>query len=101
MSNNASLSSTTPCFTTQTNVVRTLTQTLTFAPGTRDDFIAALNRQSKFYPDESGVRFAVDNRQVETIGQMKSGKWIAYAVRALVLRFWDLAKVRIAYPRFF
>ena len=81
-----------PCFTAQSHNPRSLTQTLTFVPGAREEFVAALNRQSKFYPDDSPVRFAVDNRQTEAIGQMKNGKWIAYAVWALALRFWDLAK---------
>jgi len=68
-------------------------QTLTFAPGTRDDFIASLTRHTKF-TDESGVRFEIEACQVETIGQVKSCKWVAYAAQALVVRFWDFAKVR-------
>lgn len=32
----------------------------------------------------------------ETIGEMKSSKWIAYALRALVIRFWELTKVGLA-----
>jgi hydroxymethylglutaryl-CoA reductase (NADPH) len=81
-----------PCFTAQSHNARTLTHTLTFLPGARDEFVGALNRQSKFNLDDSSVRFVVDNRQTEAIGQMKSGKWIAYAIWALALRFWDLAK---------
>jgi hydroxymethylglutaryl-CoA reductase (NADPH) len=34
-----------------------------------------------------------------SIGEMKSSRWVAYAARALVLRFWDLAKVRFFYQK--
>lgn len=55
--------------------------------------------------DENGIRFEVDAARLSggalgahgehmPLGQMRNGKWVAYAVRALVLRFWDLAKVR-------
>lgn len=54
--------------------------------------MASLSRQSKFLADEAGIRFNVESRQAETIGQMKSGKWVAYAARTFVVRFWDLAK---------
>ncbi|TFK71914.1 hypothetical protein BDN72DRAFT_402708 [Pluteus cervinus] len=81
-----------PCFTEQTPSSRSFVQTLTFAPGARDEFISSLTRQSKFTADEAGVRFEVESKPIEPIGQMRSSKWIAYAVRALVMRFWDLAK---------
>jgi hydroxymethylglutaryl-CoA reductase (NADPH) len=57
--------------------------------------MASLSRQSKFLPDEAGIRFHVESRQAATIGQMKSSKWIAYAAGTLVVRFWDLAKVDV------
>jgi hydroxymethylglutaryl-CoA reductase (NADPH) len=83
----------TPCFVTESTSPRSKTLTLTFAAGNRDDFVSSIAHQAKFAADATGVKFMVENRQTETIGQMKSGKWVAYAVRALVLRFWDLAKV--------
>lgn len=52
----------------------------------------------RVFTDESGVRFEVDSGKYSgdalPIGQMRNGKWVAYAARALVIRFWDLAKVR-------
>ncbi|KAJ7938276.1 hydroxymethylglutaryl-CoA reductase [Mycena leptocephala] len=41
--------------------------------------------------DSWGVAYEVD-AQAEAIAEMHSGKWVAYALRALVLRFYDLAK---------
>ncbi|CAG7847758.1 3-hydroxy-3-methylglutaryl-coenzyme A reductase 2 Short=HMG-CoA reductase 2 [Serendipita indica DSM 11827] len=41
--------------------------------------------------EQDGTRFQVI-RQHQSIADMKSGKWVAYAGRALVLRFWSLAK---------
>ncbi|KAG8815324.1 3-hydroxy-3-methylglutaryl-coenzyme A (HMG-CoA) reductase isozyme, partial [Serendipita sp. 399] len=41
--------------------------------------------------EHDGTRFEVV-RQSESIADMRSGKWVAYAGRALVLRFWSLAK---------
>jgi hydroxymethylglutaryl-CoA reductase (NADPH) len=42
--------------------------------------------------DSWGVAYEVD-AQAEAIAEMHSGKWVAYALRALVLRFYNLAKV--------
>ncbi|KAJ7115526.1 hydroxymethylglutaryl-coenzyme A reductase-domain-containing protein [Mycena crocata] len=41
--------------------------------------------------DTWGVAYDVDV-QGEAIAQMRSGKWVAYALRALVVRFYELAK---------
>ncbi|PPR02206.1 hypothetical protein CVT26_012098 [Gymnopilus dilepis] len=50
----------------------------------------------KVFTDENGIRFEVDSGKhsgdMLPIGQMKNGFWVAYAARALVIRFWDLAK---------
>ena len=67
--------------------------TLSFVPGAGSDFVDAIKGHAKFVDDEFGVKYHVEGRQVETIGEMKSGKWVGYAARALVMRFWDLAKV--------
>ncbi|KAJ7071773.1 hydroxymethylglutaryl-coenzyme A reductase-domain-containing protein [Mycena belliarum] len=44
-----------------------------------------------FAPDSWGVAYEVEP-QGEAIAQMRSGKWVAYALRALVVRFYELAK---------
>ncbi|KAG8800213.1 3-hydroxy-3-methylglutaryl-coenzyme A (HMG-CoA) reductase isozyme [Serendipita sp. 398] len=41
--------------------------------------------------EHDGTQFEVV-RQSQSIADMRSGKWVAYAGRALVLRFWSLAK---------
>ncbi|KAK0482246.1 hydroxymethylglutaryl-coenzyme A reductase-domain-containing protein [Armillaria novae-zelandiae] len=40
----------------------------------------------------SHFHFELETREQETIGDMKSSKWVAYAARAFVMRFWDLAR---------
>lgn len=67
--------------------------TLSFAPDAADEFISTLKKHGEFTRDKFGVAYRIEERQSETIGEMKSGKWVAYAARALVMRFWDLAKV--------
>lgn len=89
----ANLSGDAPCFSAHTASPTTYTQTLTFVPGTREDFMAGLVRSSSAV-DGYGVKYEIETRQVETIGDMKGTKWVAYAARAFVMRFWDLAKVR-------
>ncbi|KAH9477982.1 3-hydroxy-3-methylglutaryl-coenzyme A reductase [Psilocybe cubensis] len=102
-----------PCFTLQQPGSRALVQTLAFRPGMRDEFVAALvgdehqyqhqhqhynqhQQHPRVFTDEHGVRFEVDAGRATTesvpINQMRNGKWVAYAARALVVRFWDLAK---------
>ena len=84
-----------PCFTDVTSsTTRSSILTLSFIPGSTGDFIDAIKQHAHFVEDEFGVKYHVEGRQVETIGEMRSGKWVAYAARALVIRFWDLAKVR-------
>ncbi|KAL0958141.1 hypothetical protein HGRIS_000308 [Hohenbuehelia grisea] len=111
-----------PCFDAPPHLAlneRAYTQMLAFAPGTRDEFVRALlgleardshqhhhhqqneNQQHtpvSFEPDEAGVRFDVEGLPADALGagigsgHMRTGKWAAYAARALVMRFWDLAK---------
>ncbi|EPQ53591.1 3-hydroxy-3-methylglutaryl-coenzyme A reductase [Gloeophyllum trabeum ATCC 11539] len=80
------------CFTSVTVQPRSTILTLSFTPGARDDFVAALKHHASFGSDANGVSFHVEEQQSENIGQMKSGKWVAYALRALVMRFWELTK---------
>jgi len=67
----------------------------------RDDWVGALTGEHhhntpSLFTDESGLFFQVDSGKPPSdalaIGQMRDAKWIAYAARALVIRFWDLAK---------
>jgi len=67
--------------------------TLSFAPGASDAFVDALNHKPTFAADEFGVRYQIETHVTETIGEMKGGKWMAYAARALIVRFWELTKV--------
>ena len=67
--------------------------TLSFKPGTREDWLGTLRTEKSITVD--GVRYDVDaGKRQESIGEMKSSKWVAYALSALVLRFWELTKVR-------
>jgi hydroxymethylglutaryl-CoA reductase (NADPH) len=67
---------------------------LSFAPGTRDDFLGALHRRAPAFHDQLNVKYHVEGRDGDAV--KKSGRWIGYAVRALIVRFWDLAKVTLS-----
>lgn len=84
----------TSCFTSVSEPGSSPTLTLSFNPGAREDWLAALRREKAIIVD--GVKYDVDaGKRHESIGEMKSTKWVAYALSALVLRFWELTKVRI------
>ncbi|KZT28046.1 hypothetical protein NEOLEDRAFT_1059551 [Neolentinus lepideus HHB14362 ss-1] len=87
-----SSSETTACFTSVTAQPRSTVLTLSFTPGDRDDFVSALKRHANFENSANGVSFQVEEQPSENIGEMKSGKWVVYALRALVMRFWELAR---------
>ena len=70
----------------------TQTLTLVFAPSTSERFVHAFHTL-KQRTSLQGVKLEIIGKE-EKIGEMQSGKWVAYALRALVMRFWDLAKVR-------
>jgi hypothetical protein len=100
------------CFMVQQPSHKTFTHTLAFKSGMRKDWVGALTGESnlhtqppKVFTDENGIRFEVDSGKPPAdalpIGQMKNGKWVAYAARALVIRFWDLAMVRLLIPSIF
>ncbi|GJE93713.1 3-hydroxy-3-methylglutaryl-coenzyme A reductase [Phanerochaete sordida] len=75
-----------PCFTS----VSSSTVTLSFAPGAREDWVNALKRMTAL--TVNGTRYEIQNpKRIQSIGEMKSSKWVAYALWALVMRFWDLA----------
>ena len=71
------------------------TVTLSFVPGAHEEFANALTTETSYPADSFGVQYRIQSRSDETIGEMKSGKWIAYAARASVMRFWELAKVSL------
>ncbi|KAH9849592.1 3-hydroxy-3-methylglutaryl-coenzyme A reductase [Lenzites betulinus] len=79
------------CFTTVSEAGASPSLTLSFQPGHRDDWMAALRRENTIFVD--GMKYEVDaGKRHISIGEMKSSKWVAYALSALVLRFWELAK---------
>ncbi|KAI0777190.1 3-hydroxy-3-methylglutaryl-coenzyme A reductase [Trametes elegans] len=79
------------CFTSVSEPGPSTVLTLSFKPGSRDDWIGALKSAGTIVVD--GVKYEVDaGKRQESIGEMKSSKWVAYALSALVLRFWELAK---------
>ncbi|KAF5390098.1 hypothetical protein D9757_003842 [Collybiopsis confluens] len=80
-----------PCFSDELISARSIHQTLALVPGLKHDFANAFNRLIKSTPS-ANVSFQVETKQVESIGDMKGFKWVAYAATALVVRFWDLAK---------
>ena len=54
--------------------------------------MGALKREKEIVVE--GVKYVIDTgKRQESIGEMKSTKWVAYALSALVLRFWELTKV--------
>ncbi|KAL7284025.1 hypothetical protein ACG7TL_001300 [Trametes sanguinea] len=79
------------CFTSVSEPGSSTTLTLSFKPGGREDWMGAFKQTKSLVVD--GVKYEVEagKRQV-SIGEMKSSKWVAYALSALVLRFWELAK---------
>jgi len=88
------------CFTsTFSEIPKSETLTLAFAAGGREDFISSLTRQGTFLSDAFGsIKYIVENPEQEAIAEMKSGKWVVYAARTLMVRFWDLTKVSIILP---
>ena len=81
------------CFTTVSEPGASPVLTLSFKPGSREDWIGALKQAKNLIVD--GVKYELDaGKRQESIGEMKSSKWVAYALSALVLRFWELTKVR-------
>ncbi|KAG8216444.1 hydroxymethylglutaryl-coenzyme A reductase-domain-containing protein [Butyriboletus roseoflavus] len=68
------------------------TVTLSFVPGAHEEFANALRAKTTYPADSFGVEYRFHSRSDETIGDMKNGKWVAYAVRAFIMRFWELAK---------
>ncbi|KAG9311752.1 hydroxymethylglutaryl-coenzyme A reductase-domain-containing protein [Chiua virens] len=68
------------------------TVSLSFVPGAQEQFVNTFVAKPVYPVDSFGVQYHIQSRSDETIGEMKSGKWIAYAARAFVMRFWELGK---------
>lgn len=82
-----------PCFaTSSSHSSKSQVLTLSFRSGTRQGFVDALNERAVFSEDAYGVRYHIESQPTESIAEMRSGKWIAYAAKSLVVRFWELAK---------
>jgi hydroxymethylglutaryl-CoA reductase (NADPH) len=86
------------CFTsTFSSIPKAESLTLSFAAGGREDFVSALAKQGSFISEEFGpIKYVIENPEQEANAAMKSGKWVGYAARALIVRFWDLTKVSMA-----
>ena len=68
--------------------MRTATHTLSFKPNNSN-----LLDPEDFTHEGTGVHFIVENKaQVVQPPQAQNVKWAAYALRAFITRFWDLAK---------
>ncbi|KAF9254299.1 hypothetical protein L218DRAFT_1082398 [Marasmius fiardii PR-910] len=80
------------CFSDELVTPRSIHEVLAFLPGQDHDLETALSRGLDGYADENGVHFEVEAKRSQTIGEMKDSRWVAYAARTLVVRFWDLAK---------
>ncbi|PCH44816.1 3-hydroxy-3-methylglutaryl-coenzyme A reductase [Wolfiporia cocos MD-104 SS10] len=80
-----------PCFVSRSSDSASAALTLSFVPGAREDWLSAL-RQVKSITVDSVEYDLQEAKREETIGEMKSSKWVAYALRATFVRFWELAK---------
>ena len=88
------------CFTEVSNQPSgTHTVTLAFVPGANEEFANALKFKPSYPADSFGVQYRVQHRSEKSIGEMRSGKWVAYAARALIVRFWELAEVILSFTR--
>lgn len=61
-------------------------------PGAREDTLSAL-QQVKSVTVGNVEYDLLSAKREETIGEMQSSKWVAYALHATILRFWELMKV--------
>ena len=87
---------TSECFThSASNLPVSNVLTLSFAPGTREDFVGALHRRAPAFHDQLNVKYHVEGRDEDVLKE--GGRWVSYAIRALIVRFWDLAKVTLTF----
>jgi hydroxymethylglutaryl-CoA reductase (NADPH) len=84
-------------FSTISDNPRSETLTLSFTARGRKDFISSLARQGTLISEDFGpIKYIVESPEQEALAEMKSGKWVMYAARTLVVRFWDLTKVSMS-----
>jgi len=79
------------CFSSTTlpsSPTRSTTLTLAFAPPSAVQWASGLAGRS--FPS-GDLEFSIE-RDEARFDTMESGKWVGYAIRAMVLRFWDLAR---------
>jgi hydroxymethylglutaryl-CoA reductase (NADPH) len=67
---------------------------LVFKAGAREAFTGLFHRRGRV--QDGSMVLSLEASHSQPLAEMGSGKWIAYAARALVLRFVDLMKVRPA-----
>lgn len=74
-----------------TTPTRSSTFTLAFRPppSNRERWSSAM--AGRYFTSTNDVRFVI-GRHEDRIDQIEDNTWIAYACRALVMRFWDLAR---------
>ena len=92
------------CFVSVHRTPRTQILTLAFPALKSARFVDALSSLQlsphiQLKSSLSHVNFDIIGKE-ESIAEMRSGKWVAYAGRAFVIRFWRLAKVRSSSSRF-
>ncbi len=89
------------CFVSVHRTLRTQILTLALPASMSDRFVDALSSlqwspRTQLKGSLTHVNFDIIGKE-ESIAEMRSGKWVAYAVRAFVVRFWRLAKVRFSF----
>ena len=77
------------CFTSASSSTHSTTLNLAFVPGHNLSSWSSSLRGKKFNYDD--IHFAVDE-QTQRIDEMQSITWVGYAGKALVTRFWSLAR---------
>ncbi|TDL24375.1 hypothetical protein BD410DRAFT_854619 [Rickenella mellea] len=78
------------CFTAFSNSTAP-TVTLSFLPGTRDDFVEQIKNHG-LPQNFHGVEFLKPITSEGQSRELGGSKWLTFALRALFLRFWDLAR---------
>jgi len=53
-------------------------------------------KRAPAFHDQLNVKYHVEGRDGDAM--KKGSRWVGYAVQALIVRFWDLAKVTFSFP---
>ncbi|TDL16821.1 hypothetical protein BD410DRAFT_591341 [Rickenella mellea] len=79
------------CFTAYSDSETPTIITLSFVPGTRDEFLEAVKHQA-LPGNYHDAHFTLKSHT--SAGQSREGRsrWLTFALRALILRFWDLSR---------